>query len=86
MIMDIEGHRSVKKFVSTNHSTVCFLEAISPISGTTMSVGYCEDLDCGRKLSIDNREGKSSQKKFLRSVAAQRPAMGRFGDICDGAV
>lgn len=46
-----------------------------------MSVGNCEDLDRGRKLSIDNCEGKSSQKKFLRSVAARRPAMRRFGDI-----
>ena len=57
------------------------LQAISPISGTAMSVGNCEDLDRGRKLSIDNCEGKSSQKKFLRSVAARRPAMRRFGDI-----
>jgi len=51
-----------------------------------MSVGYREDLDSGRKFSIDNRKRKPSQKKFLRSVATQRPAMGRFGDICDGAV
>ena len=41
-------------------SHVCFLKATSPISWTTMSVGHCEDLDRGKKLSIDNCKGKFS--------------------------
>jgi len=51
-----------------------------------MPVSDGQHLDYGRKFSIDHRKGKSTQQKSSRSVNTKGPALGRFGNLGNGAV
>src|SRR5260370_26777289 len=61
-------------------------ESLLPISRLPMPVSDGQHLDYGRKFSIDHRKGKSTQQKSSRSVNTKGPALGRSGNLGNGAV
>ena len=53
-------------------------QAPSPISGTTLSVGDCNDLNIVQALSVDKGEWKSIQNHTARAIQVWRPDLGFF--------